>query len=424
MLLRRDGRNLVDVLKVARVPALCKKMLLKVERMYDDKCVADTATKRMIEAVIGNLTDSEFLSLHRLLAHACSSNSVASLQLSRDVSDLQRDVLAPEDRPLYLCSCCGRTGATVVRGAFVHTISSSDHSHADYEPGGAATQQACKRKKKKRRQPKPVAYAVKRGQKEVAYSFATNAVYCNKKTKKAGCSKKRLVQHLRGAPPKGLPVPKCLMDRILLKTCSKRPMICTDKLGALFRIGARFLSACCRCGMMAELNSTTCIGHSVECAACRAGAELPEPPAGRRVQPKAKCAICSKPRQVSALAKALVFMDTDKNSPDYNRIVQASVCPVHVDGLPVPASLKKTRELATSIKQQDRGESPEMAMRRHAKAAARRECDFSKRITVMKRRARQARARAVQKCLEAEAEFGVLPPQPKRARYGSRDAVV
>lgn len=336
--------DFATVLALSGLPSDFELRLLEVQRAYEARELPDTAAKRAIDAVIKELSDDEFLSLHRKLTLACSPNMPVLMPLSRDAALAHVRVLKPEDRPLYVCTSCGRVGATVV---IRKTIGS----------GG------------KRR----TVAKVLRGLKNVGYSFHQDDVRCGRKSKKPTTARKRappppssssssrLAKRSRktdgtmttDAPrqPHNPLVPKHLLDRIRQCTCGTKPMICLDKRGVLIRINARVLAACCGCGMMTELCKQICISSEPLCPTCsrhaaenglsNATSSTPSSPAPLLSPSEApsssrpgtnkrqKCEVCGKKKLERFLRKVLAFQDACSDLPDYYRIVAISVCDNH-----------------------------------------------------------------------------------------------
>lgn len=387
--------SLGDVMRVAPVPAWWRGCMAEIRDDYELCHLADTAAKRGIEAVADAVDAAQLRTVHRLLSHACTSNSVAVLRLSMACAVAHVRVLGPDDRPAYLCTSCGRVGATVVGPK-------APSSRTAAAAGDGPT------------------WVVRRGLKDVAHSFAGNCVYCNRRSKKGTGVRARVVagvRAVRSAAKAGgvrANVPKHVMDSVLLRVCGTRPMICIDKCGVLIRIGRRVYVACCSCGAMQDVRQTACFATEPLCTAC--AAERAVVPAQSQ---DIKCAVCAKRRSADALVTVAAFCDTRDTPVDVkNRVDRVCVCRTHVETLDHGGTnahgLFSLRALcASAVRPQRPAEppGPDEAMCESARAKRRQNAAQRSRLTTMRRKARSDRAREVAMAAEIAAlsTSGVVP---------------
>lgn len=286
-----------DVLSMAGLPNDAVERLLAVEKKYVNRQLPDTAAKREINSTAAGLSCAQFLSLHRKLAQACSPFVPVLMPLSFDAAAAHVRVLEPEDRPMYICTTCGRVGATV------NVLKPCGGKNGKY-----------------------VTKTV-RGLITVAYGLQTDRTQCGRKTKKPASARNRQRRRAAGDTEHSKLVPKHKLDELRGCTCGMNPMLCIDKRGYMIRINTRTLAACCTCGVMTELSPQGCIVTEPQCYKCAhkqlwAAAEKPE--AGPTT-----CGVCSKKKPVGGFVCVLAFQDADATRDNYYRFFQLTMCREH-----------------------------------------------------------------------------------------------
>ena len=183
--------SMENVVKISEVPSRIKAWILHVQRMYEDNLLADTTAKTWLGAGIKELDDGEFLSLHRALAYSCTSGMVAILNMDKRTDFKNLMLIKPEDRPLYICTCCGRIGASVSN---LPKGQNSTPAELMLRTDMQVTQRRLQQQQQKpetvtrgskKKQTKKKDKICSRGLKDVTYSFRWNSVFCNKKMKKS-----------------------------------------------------------------------------------------------------------------------------------------------------------------------------------------------------------------------------------------------
>ena len=355
-----DDADMKQVVEVSEIPNRTKAWLMHVMDMFERHALPDTTAKRWMEIELKNLTTTQFISLHRNLAYACGTNTVAMLTLSVDTDSKHLKIILPDDRPMYVCTCCGRMGATAVvlpKGA----CSSGKSMHPKTVNRGAADKE----------------FKISRGLKDVAYSFRWGTVFCNKKLKKNSCQRKSIPRPKQtekrvnagdkdsdaGEIPESLPaigsdqkrvekkktVPKHEVDRVLLRVCGKMPMKCIDRRGVMMRVGKRIVSTCCDCGLVAELWQKSCMteGEPV-CAMCKQLRVVSREKIHNIEDQRAHCYVCGKIQKSSDLMCVIAFNDVHHSDLPFYRLVKIKMCQRHktryvtVSGEVIPCAVQIT----------------------------------------------------------------------------------
>jgi hypothetical protein len=315
-----------DILRVVadRVPPRLRAWIRHVTSLYDRGIKPCATTKRLLDIVLREMTDDQFIALHRVCAHACPYVTIALLHLSPATAHAQADVVRPEDRPLYVCTECGRLATSVVQRIPESSAVSSTAASTATAAGSSFFSRIALSSTTLTK-----TMRVRRGLKDSAYSFQWNAMFCNKRPKKSSGTRRRnralaaAAAAATGATIRA--VPKHMINRVLGTRCSEWPHAVIDRCGVLLRIGERVLTSCCRCGVMHELPTARCIQPRPICPLCIDREATARRETDRETEAVPTCFICSADCLPISRALQTVFDD------DRHRFVQLPICGRHGD---------------------------------------------------------------------------------------------